>query len=183
MDRLTSIVTRSGDDGTTGLGDGRRVFKTDTRICTIGDIDELNTVIGLAIEEVKRIQQDTPQFHELRDIQNRLFDMGGELSMPEVNVIQNFMWRLLEERIQKMNDSLESVKNFILPGGSEIAARLHHARAVCRRAERSLNELKDFESVNPDSLRYMNRLSDYLFVLARYMSNGEEVLWEPYTKR
>lgn len=175
--RLTRIYTRTGDDGTTGLGDGARVQKDSARIEVIGDIDELNSLVGLLIskglpDEIKNL---------LTDVQHELFDLGGELSMPHQTLIKAGYADVLERYIDRYNAALPALKEFILPGGNEPASICHLSRAVCRRAERHLVGLAKNEQVNPDSLKYLNRLSDLLFVLARTLareSGGDEVYWQ-----
>lgn len=176
--RLSKIVTKTGDDGTTGLGDGSRVLKSSDRMEVIGDVDELNTCLGLVMAEMDR-QHLIEGFNMLRMIQHRLFDLGGELSVPDYTILGENEVDDLEAETTLLNDRLSPLKNFILPGGSEVVTRLHHARAVCRRAERSFVRLAENEHVNREAGKYINRLSDYLFVLARVHANGRDVLWEP----
>lgn len=182
--RLTKIYTKTGDAGTTGLGINERIAKDSLRIQAIGDIDELNSVLGLAAEAVT----DQPAiFDELRQIQHDLFDLGGELAMPGHSLLDETIVDELEQRIDAHNAELEPLKNFILPGGSEANARLHVARSVCRRAERSVVSFNDAEA-QPHRLAqtYLNRLSDYFFVLSRSIlkhQGGEEVLWQTRHKR
>ncbi len=176
--RLSKIVTRTGDDGTTGVSDGTRVAKFSDRIEAIGAIDELNCFVGsfLAV-----LPPDNPLWTLFRSIQNDLFDLGGELSMPGVEVIGEAHWRRLEVPIERYNAELEPLKNFILPGGSEPVARCHLVRAVARRAERRYARLAASEAVNANSRIYLNRLSDLCFVAGRWIAkaNGEpEVLWQ-----
>lgn len=194
--RISKVFTTTGDDGTTGLGDGSRVPKYNLRINAIGDVHETNTTIGL-------VRATLPMKHDrcakmLERIQNVLFDLGGELSMPGYSIIGKNDVEELEEEMIKLNEHLEPIKNFILPAGSELVARLHHASAVCRRAERSVVQLDNSQKaqkdelgrpmahhLNPQTLHYLNRLSDYLFTLARYYARyfGEgDVLWSPKPK-
>ena len=175
--RLTKIYTRTGDDGTTGLGDGSRVDKCSPRIEVTGDVDELNSLVGLLISH------DIP--HEIHDlltgVQHALFDLGGELSMPGHRFIRAVAVQALEQAIDRYNAALPPLKEFILPGGREAVCICHLARAVCRRAERHLVGLARTEALNPDSEAYLNRLSDLLFVLARTLarqSGGQEVYWK-----
>jgi cob(I)alamin adenosyltransferase len=175
--RLTRIYTRTGDDGSTGLGDGTRVAKDDPRIEAIGDVDELNCSIGLLLCE------SLPG--EIRacllDIQHRLFDLGGELSIPGAALISAERVGDLESVLDRLNGELPPLQDFILPGGSPAAARCHVARAVCRRAERRVRSLADTASLNTASSHYLNRLSDLLFVMARYLNRqaGQpDVLWQ-----
>jgi cob(I)alamin adenosyltransferase len=165
--RLTKIYTRGGDKGETSLGDGSRVPKTDPRVAAMGDVDELNSLVGWA--------------GGLERIQNELFDLGADLSVPyaeedeRLRITQEAVDRL-EAEIDAANAELEPLKSFILPGGTERAARLFLARAVCRRAERTVLTLRD---ANPLTAVYLNRLSDLLFVLARAENGGDEPLWKP----
>jgi len=176
MPRLTRIYTRTGDDGSTGLAGGDRVPKDSERIDAIGSVDELNATVGLlrasevpeAIDEV------------LEGIQHRLFDLGGELAMPGTELIAQARVTQLEQALDGFNAELPVLEEFILPGGNEAAARCHLARTVCRRAERDLLRLARKDPVNPVSGRYLNRLSDLLFVLARVLARrdgGSEVTW------
>lgn len=175
--RLSKIYTRTGDDGTTGLGDGSRVNKDSLRVDAMGDVDELNSVIGLMITEgVPYILQE-----QLTQIQHDLFNLGGEICIPGYVILQTERIEDLEEAIDTLNDDLEPLKEFILPGGAKAAAYCHLARTVCRRAERKLIELHRTEKVTEISLQYLNRLSDLLFVMCR-MINKEagvaDVLWK-----
>lgn len=179
--RLSKIVTRTGDDGTTGLGDGSRIVKSHPRMQAIGDVDELNCVIGLALGVLTNSEAIGYDF--LVAIQNRLFDLGGELSIPGYFILDEDDVLVIEDEAERLNANLPYLKNFILPGGSELVARIHHARAVARRAERSVVELSNIEPINEEGRKYLNRLSDYLFVLARVHANGNDVLWVPKEKR
>lgn len=175
--RLTRIYTRTGDDGTTGLGDGARVAKNDARIEAIGSVDELNCSIGLLLCEA--LPEDIRAM--LLDIQHRLFDLGGELSLPGTAMIGDERVGELEVLLDRLNGELSPLADFILPGGSLAAARCHAARAVCRRAERRLCMLAGTAEINRAGLRYLNRLSDLLFVMARSLNKqaGEpDVLWQ-----
>jgi cob(I)alamin adenosyltransferase len=175
--RLSKIYTRTGDDGSTGLGDGSRVAKDDARIEAIGAVDELNCTIGLVLcatlpDEIRTC---------LLDVQHRLFDLGGELSIPGYTLIGAHHVTVLEARLDRLNENLPALQDFILPGGTGAAARCHLARAVCRRAERRVITLGRTASLNASSLHYLNRLSDLLFVMARYLNRqaGEpDVLWQ-----
>jgi len=174
--RLTKIYTRTGDDGSTGLGNGARVAKDDTRIEAIGAVDELNCAIGLVLCE------DLPDDigASLLDIQHRLFDLGGELSIPDYVMLDESHVIGLESTLDLLNAELEPLQDFILPGGTEAADRCHLARAVCRRAERRLITLDGTADINAAALRYLNRLSDLLFVMARYLNHVAEepdILW------
>ena len=176
--RLSKIYTRTGDDGTTGLGDGSRTNKDGERISCIGSVDELNSIVGLLIAELG----ETDSLAEtLKQIQNDLFDLGGELSVPGYSLIEEGQITWLEEQTDALNEPLPPLKNFILPGGSRATATAHLARSVCRRAEREIVRLSRQESVNTPPAHYLNRLSDLLFVAARSISRrngGEEVLWQ-----
>jgi cob(I)alamin adenosyltransferase len=180
--RLSKITTRTGDDGTTGLGDGSRVKKTSARIEAIGAVDELNSIIGVLLvhEMPKNIQTG------LTDIQHDLFDLGGELSIPGRVAISDDQVMRVETMLEDLNEKLPSLKEFILPGGSEAAAVCHLARTVCRRAERSVIHLGETETINTAAIRYLNRLSDFLFVAARTLNRHAgraDVLWEPGKNR
>jgi cob(I)alamin adenosyltransferase len=180
--RLSKIYTRTGDDGTTGLGSGERVPKDSPRVEAYGAVDELNSAIGAAI--VAGVPEDVARC--LAEIQHRLFDLGGELSVPGRSVIEDADVTTLEEILDRFNAGLPALKDFVLPGGSVAAAACHVARGVCRRAERRAWSLARSESVNPASLRYLNRLSDLLFVLARVIARqneGSEVLWQPRRRK
>jgi cob(I)alamin adenosyltransferase len=179
--RLTRIYTRAGDAGETSLGDGSRVAKTDLRIEAYGTVDELNSVVGFALAG-----ELPAEFRPwLEQIQNDLFDLGADLSVPLEDERERLRvapgqveW--LEELCDLVNEELEPLKSFVLPGGTEAAARLHVARAVCRRAERRSVALVESHDVNPAALAYLNRLSDLLFILARAANAGsQEPLWRP----
>lgn len=174
-DRLSDIVTRTGDDGTTGLADGTRLSKGSARIDTIGSVDELNSHIGLLLAET--LPQDIQ--NELLRIQNDLFDLGGSLALPGTDFAREKVLRL-DEAIAHYNADLPPLKEFILPGGERTAALCHVARSVARRAERDHCRLAQSEIVSDDGGRYLNRLSDLLFVLCRVLNRttGEtETLW------
>ena len=180
--RLTRIYTRAGDAGETSLGDGSRVPKTDPRIEAYGTVDELNSLVGLALAG-----ELPDEFRPwLAGVQNDLFDLGADLSVPleddrreRLRVTAEQVERL-EELCDSVNEGLEPLKSFVLPGGTEAAARLHVARAVCRRAERLAVALAAAHDVNPAALAYLNRLSDLLFILARAANAGSpEPLWRP----
>jgi len=176
--RLSKIYTRTGDDGTTGLGDGTRVSKDSLRVEAYGTVDELNSVLGMALTA------DLPAaVHEaLATIQHELFDIGGELCIPGTEAIRDMQVERLEQTLDYLNANLAPLKDFVLPGGNESGARLHFARTVCRRAERVAVRLARDESVNPATLKYLNRLSDLLFVIARYVNISAgvpEILWRP----
>ena len=174
--RLSKIYTRTGDKGTTGLGDGSRVDKDSLRVEAYGTVDELSSALGVVIAA------DLPD--EIRDcltrIQHELFDLGGELCMPGTTLIPDRYVDGLEDNLDGFNEDLPPLKDFILPGGSESAARCHLARTIARRAERRVISLAHNEAVNEASIRYLNRLSDLLFVIARVLARregGSEVLW------
>ncbi|MGH3041635.1 MAG: cob(I)yrinic acid a,c-diamide adenosyltransferase [Gaiellaceae bacterium] len=180
--RLTRIYTRAGDAGETSLGEGSRVPKTDPRIEAYGTVDELNSFLGLA--HSGGLPDEFTQW--LEQVQNDLFDLGADLSVPleddrrqRLRVTRGQVERL-EELCDLVNERLEPLKSFVLPGGTEAASRLHAARAVCRRAERRSVALAQSQSVNPEALAYLNRLSDLLFILARAANAGsQEPLWRP----
>lgn len=176
-DRLSKIYTRTGDDGSTGLGDGTRVSKTSARVEAYGSVDELNSTVGLTI--AAGLPDDLATL--LADIQQTLFDLGGELCIPGAMTIAADSVDQLEQVMDQFNESLPPLRDFILPGGSLASASCHVARAICRRAERRVLALAESEDVNSESIRYLNRLSDLLFVLARVLNRleeGEEVLWQ-----
>lgn len=174
--RLTKIYTRTGDRGETGLGDGSRIGKDAVRIETFGTVDELNSVLGVILSR----PVPDPARAALTEIQHRLFDLGGELSIPGHTIIGPQHVEYLEQRLDEMNAELPMLKEFILPGGCEAAAFCHLARTVCRRAERRLITLAGQEDINPVCVQYLNRLSDLLFVMARSLNRAEQqpdVLW------
>ncbi len=175
--RLSSIITRTGDDGSTMLGDGSRLLKNDIRIQCLGETDELNSLLGL----LRSLIDDVDISQILFQIQHDLFDIGAELSQPAKSLITQEYVEFLDHKAQSYNEKLPALKEFILPGGSSAIAYLHLARTLCRRAERSLVTLDQQQAVNPQSLHYMNRLSDLLFILARYcaLQDGqEEIYWQ-----
>lgn len=175
--RLSKIYTRTGDEGSTGLGDGSRTLKDAARVEAMGDVDELNSLLGLLLceqlpDEVRVL---------LSSIQNDLFDLGGEVSIPGYTLLGDGQPVRLEKAIDRFNDELQPLKEFILPGGNRAAAITHLARAVCRRAERRLVALARNEAVTMTSRQYLNRLSDLLFVLGRWLNKaagGTDVLWQ-----
>ena len=174
--RLSKIYTRNGDKGETGLGDGSRTSKDGLRVEAFGTVDELNSAVGLLLT-AKLPDGIEPLLIRL---QHELFDLGGELCMPGTTLIPESYVEGLEHDLDMLNEDLPPLKDFILPGGSEAAARCHLARTICRRAERRLVSLAGEEVVNPVSIRYLNRLSDFLFVAARVIARadgGSEVLW------
>jgi cob(I)alamin adenosyltransferase len=175
--RLSRITTRTGDDGTTGLGDGSRTRKDSLRIAAIGDVDELNSTIGLLQAE----PLPEPVRGALTDIQHDLFDLGGELCIPGFENLPEARIARLDELLEHYNADLPRLQEFILPGGSRAAAIAHVARTVCRRAERAIVALGSAEAVRPACRQYVNRLSDLLFVLARVLNRhagGSDVMWE-----
>ena len=189
MVRLTRIYTKTGDKGTTALGDGRRVSKDAPRIEAFGSVDELNAVLGLAILSLA----DAEAADLLRTIQNDLFDLGADLCVPErpkpgrakrarppLRITEDHV-RPLEQAIDRFNAALDPLTSFVLPGGTAASAWLHLARTVCRRAERRVVALGRKETLNPQSVVYLNRLSDLLFVMARRANEGgrADVLWVP----
>ena len=176
--RLSKIYTRTGDAGTTGLGDGTRVPKDHVRVEAFGTVDELNALIGLLRTAGLPPEWDRP----LDEIQHALFDVGGELCIPGRESIRAEQVSALESWLDQLNADLAPLKEFILPGGAPGAAWAHLARTVCRRAERRAFSLARSEPVNPETLRYLNRLSDLLFVLARAVNRhagAGDVLWQP----
>jgi cob(I)alamin adenosyltransferase len=175
--RLSKIYTRTGDDGTTGLGDGSRVPKDSLRVEAYGTVDELNSVIGVLLA-VPALPPTVSAC--LTEVQHELFDMGGELCIPGHHAIEPRHVVRLEEALDGFNDELPPLKEFILPGGGPAAAACHLARTIARRAERRVWNLKHAESVRPEVPQYLNRLSDLLFVIARVLARherGTEVLW------
>lgn len=189
MVRLNKIYTRTGDTGETGLADGSRVAKDHPRSQAVGDVDEANSAIGVALRHI----EDEDARSMLGAIQNELFDLGADLSTPgedftpsemQLRIVQSQIDRL-ESEIDCMNEELEPLKSFILPGGGGGSAELHLARAIVRRAERSAVAAAREVSLNPLALIYLNRLSDHLFVMARYLAakSGGEVLWQPGATR
>lgn len=182
--RLTKIYTRTGDDGTTGLGGGQRVGKDAVRIEAYGTVDELNSCIGVACTA----GLDADLHGMCLKIQNDLFDLGSDLCVLEedkkkykIRTIATEQIERLEKWIDKLQESLKPLENFILPGGTAGAAHLHVCRTVCRRAEREVLKLKRVEEIGPNTLQYLNRLSDLLFVMARYENltkNSSDILWD-----
>lgn len=176
--RLSKIITRTGDAGTTGLGDGSRVNKDSLRINAIGDLDELNSALGVLLAE-----PDIPEAvrNALEGVQHDLFDLGGEICIPGMTVMSHNQVGRLEELAAHFNTDLSRLKEFILPGGTRPAALAHLCRTICRRVERSIVHLGNNESVSEDAKRYINRLSDLLFILGRTLNKAagrEDVLWQ-----
>jgi cob(I)alamin adenosyltransferase len=174
--RLSKIVTRTGDAGTTGLGDGSRVAKDSLRIEAIGEVDELNSSLGVVLSaELPQTIRDA-----LLGVQNDLFDLGGELCIPGMNIISEAHILRLEALVERFNEDLPPLKEFILPGGTPAASLAHLSRTVCRRAERRVVHLSKNETVSEFALKYINRLSDLLFVLGRAINvagGRGDVLW------
>lgn len=193
MVKLNKIYTRTGDDGTTGLVDGSRVAKSDPLMAAIGDVDEANSAVGLA---AAALADEGEHGRMLVRIQNELFDLGADLATPPdiqfgfgphemaLRIVPSQIARI-EDEIDRMNDALEPLRSFILPGGTEAAARLHIARAVTRRAERSAVAATAGRDLNPLALNYLNRLSDHLFVMTRHINAaaGGDILWKPGATR
>jgi cob(I)alamin adenosyltransferase len=185
MVKLNKIYTRTGDEGTAGLVDGSRISKASARMAAIGEVDEANAALGLAIAALG----SSGMAGQLRLVQNELFDLGADIATPgeiegALRIIPAQVERL-EHEIDAMNADLEPLQSFILPGGSPEVAALHLARTLVRRAERSAVALAQSEQVNPNALAYLNRLSDHLFVAARYVASkqGGDILWQPGATR
>ncbi|MBK6708280.1 MAG: cob(I)yrinic acid a,c-diamide adenosyltransferase [Sphingomonadales bacterium] len=193
MVKLNKIYTRTGDGGTTGLVDGSRRSKADARMNAIGEVDEANSALGIAIAALERADGEARLVAGLRRIQNDLFDLGADIATPgedftpgemTLRIVQTQIdW--LEAAIDSANDQLDPLTSFILPGGSEPAAAMHLARSISRRAERALVSAALQEAINPLALTYLNRLSDYLFVLCRLINKdrGGDILWVPGASR
>ena len=182
--RLSKIYTRTGDSGTTGLGDGSRVSKDDLRIQALGDVDELNATIGVLRAQISasHIVDKASWDKSLSLIQHWLFDLGGEVCIPNFNLVQAVSIEYLENEIDRLNENLPMLKDFILPSGTLVCSFAHQARAICRRAERSLMSVhaRD-QNIQAPSLQLLNRLSDWLFVASRALQRAEggtEVLWQ-----
>ena len=176
--RVSKVITKSGDGGQTGLGDGRRVSKTDIRIQAIGSMDYLNSLLGWAMVVAR-----SPVKNDLERIQQDLFDLGGELAMPgiELQLLSAERLNWLEHETEKLNESLPPLKEFILPGGTELSARIHIVRTACRNTERDIVALAETKEDSDLHKVYLNRLSDYLFVLARKVQMDEgtnEIQWD-----
>lgn len=197
MVKLNKIYTRTGDNGTSGLVDGSRVSKSDARLHAIGEVDEANSILGVAICALEQDKGDPQMITDLRRIQNDLFDLGADIATPKTDGDAEFTpspmelrvassqitW--LESSIDAANDSLPPLTSFILPGGSNAAAAMHVARAAVRRAERALVAASQGVAINPLAITYLNRLSDYLFVLCRLINStrGGDILWVPGASR
>ncbi len=180
--RLSKIYTRTGDDGSTGLGDGARVSKDSARVTAYGTVDEANSAIGIVLA----CEVSEPIRNVLVAVQHQLFDLGGELCIPGHAAIFDADIQALEDTLDRFNADLPPLKDFILPGGGMAAAQAHLARTICRRAEREVVTLSHHDAVRPEAIRYLNRLSDLLFVLCRVLareSGHGEVLWRHDRRR
>jgi cob(I)alamin adenosyltransferase len=180
--RLSKIATRTGDKGTTGLGDGSRIDKDSARIASLGDVDELNSFVGLLLCEAMPAELR----EELISVQHDLFDLGGELCIPGYQMITDVHVLRLDNLLEKYNADLPVLQEFILPAGSRAASIAHVCRTVCRRAERSIVTLGKNEAINEHPRQYVNRLSDLMFVLSRVLNRfagGSDVLWQHGRKR
>ncbi|MAP24633.1 MAG: ATP:cob(I)alamin adenosyltransferase [Rickettsiales bacterium] len=183
MVQLTRIYTKGGDKGKTSLGDGSRVSKNAARIQAIGAVDECNSVLGVAALYLKHVP-----LSDIRRIQNDLFDLGADLCIPATEnklTVSDQQATWLEQQIDKMNEKLDPLKSFILPGGTKASAYLHHARTSVRSAERLVVGVSEEQTISSAVIQYLNRLSDYLFVAARIENNfgKNDVLWEPAKNR
>jgi len=175
--RLSRIYTRTGDDGTTGLANGERIDKADPRVAAFGDVDETNSALGVLLAEPDLPPAITAS---LGRIQHELFEIGAELSLPGYAHITGEHVTRLEQELDALNEELPPLKEFVLPGGTHAAAVCHLARTICRRAERSAWTAAKLAPLNPELTRYLNRLSDLLFVMARWLARrngGQETLW------
>ena len=175
--RITKVTTKTGDKGKTALGDGSRVKKDSLRIHCVGSIDELNSSIGLA-----SVMLPVKPIIDLKSVQNDLLNIGAEISMPgsKKKFLNKDRILFLEKEIESINKDLPPLEEFILPGGNDLCSRVHMARSICRRAERDLVSLNSKEQISPEVLKYINRLSDYLFVVARLLiqiSDSDEIQW------
>lgn len=187
--RLSKIYTRTGDKGETGLADGRRVGKDHPRIDAIGELDTLNSQLGLLLADLDEATTTCPALKEISDVlspcQHRLFDLGGELAMPEYQALQQVEVQRLEAAIDNWNEEVGPLENFILPGGSRLVAQAHVCRSLARSAERRCQHLNAVEPLRGEGLAYVNRLSDLLFVAARLIAKRQgiaEVLWKAADK-
>ncbi|MHC3122985.1 cob(I)yrinic acid a,c-diamide adenosyltransferase [Acinetobacter sp. GN11] len=182
--RLSKIYTRTGDSGTTGLGDGSRVAKDDLRVAALGDVDELNAIIGVLRAQItaSQVANKVDWDKSLSLVQHWLFDLGGEVCIPNYNLLEPVCIEFLEKEIDRMNEDLPMLKEFILPSGSLTCSYAHQARAICRRAERSLLSVQTRDqNIQTTALQLLNRLSDWLFVASRALQRaegGQEVLWQ-----
>jgi len=186
-DRLSKIITKGGDKGKTSIGGGTRLHKFDPRITAIGDVDELNSSLGVFLAELKEQANTAVYTDEILSIQHDLFNLGGELAMPGYELVTEEALAFLENKAAEMNDSLEPLKEFILPSGSKAVSFAHMSRSICRRAERQVVLLShetasdEEHQIRPILLKYLNRLSDYLFILARTLGKldgQEEIMWQ-----
>lgn len=178
--RLSSIATRTGDSGTTGLGDGSRVTKSDPRVAAMGDVDELNCAMGMLLA-FGLPQDDLAMSPLIADVQQDLLDLGGELSIPGYTLLKSERVVALDEWLHRANSTLPRLNEFIRPGGNLAAAQAHVCRTVCRRAERSVVELAEGQAVSKTVRQYLNRLSDLMFVMSRVLnlaSGGAEHQWD-----
>lgn len=187
--RLSKIYTRTGDSGETGLGDGRRVPKDHPRVEAIGEVDTLNSQLGLLLAQLHQQTGQTPALNEIIEVltpcQHRLFDLGGELAMPSYRALNGAEIERLEAAIDRWNDELGPLENFILPGGSPLIAQAHVCRSLARTAERRCQQLNAVEPLEGVGLAYINRLSDLLFVAARLIARRQgvaEILWQAAEK-
>jgi cob(I)alamin adenosyltransferase len=187
--RLSKIYTRTGDTGETGLGDGRRVPKDHPRVEAIGEVDTLNSQLGLLLAQLHQQTGQTPALNEVIEVltpcQHRLFDLGGELAMPSYRALNGAEIERLEAAIDRWNDELGPLENFILPGGSPLIAQAHVCRSLARTAERRCQQLNAVEPLEGVGLAYINRLSDLLFVAARLIARRQgvaEILWQAAEK-
>ena len=171
--RLSKIITKTGDDGSTGLANNKRVSKADNIIDAIGTIDELNSAIGLVRVSCNNKNLDK----EFNQLQHNLFNVGGDLCLEGSTLISQQAIKEVEYLVEKYNKQLKPLKNFILPTGSELTARIHMARSICRRAERVLVAARESHEFNPLLIVFLNRISDWLFVVARFTDETEEELW------
>ena len=176
--RITKVTTKTGDSGQTGLGNGERVSKNSVRVHAMGAVDKLNSIIGWA-----RIKSEKPFDKALENIQQDLFNLGGELAIPDVemNLLKDSRLDWLDSNTEEINSQLPPLNEFILPGGSEFSARIHIARSECRDAERAIIALSETEYVRDTHKKYINRLSDFFFVLSRMETTGrgsKEIVWE-----
>tara|TARA_B100000579_G_scaffold392027_1_gene367668 strand:- start:557 stop:1135 length:579 start_codon:yes stop_codon:yes gene_type:complete len=187
---LSKIYTKKGDDGKTELGDGKRIVKFSTRVEAYGTVDELNAMIGT----ITSMNIETKLDSCLERIQNDLFDLGADLCLPEDTTghinpeplrVEKSLTERLESEIDNMNKRIDPIRSFVLPGGNEIAAKLHLCRTICRRAERLVVKLMENEKVNKEALKYLNRLSDWFFVAARVSNDDgkKDILWKPAMNR
>ncbi len=191
--RLSKIYTRTGDSGTTGLGDGSRVAKDDLRIAALGDVDELNAILGVLRAQIESSMLENKSIWDkhLSLIQHWLFDLGGEVCIPNYNLLQPLSIEFLERDIDQMNEHLPNLKEFILPSGTLVCSYAHQARAVCRRAERSLIAVQQRDqNIQNTSIQLLNRLSDWLFVASRALQRevvavkccGKKILMTPFKR-